>query len=546
MTIRQLRVDNGDVVQAPGERKAIISAIVIVVILRLFTLGCPPFLDRTEARAALISKIVLETGQPFVLQSPIEGVLTPYWAKPPLHYWIGAIGQALFGSGEVGARIPGFVGYLATLVLTFAFGRKFFAEDTALRAVLVLASTPLFNVISGLALPDNTFLCFITSAIVLSYFSLVERSLVGGIVQAGLGGASLALSVLTKGPVGLILTWIPLLVWTLLQDKRPKDLLVKAVAHLLAILIITVPVFTQLEIQNPGYLKYMILKENIGRYLQPDSIVTFGSVHRLYFGLGVIYGVVGFLPWSISLFRLSWFKGLIKERNSNKEFLVYCAFWPMIFFSFTRSALGTYILPSLPFLSLLFAQMLTVVKPNDGALLRVGVLLCTIGSFAFGMSADLDREHTTYAVLLIATLAMCGLIGERKRTLPRFAVCLAIVLAISTVSLNAYLSDRFSTKHVLAAIDESHVAGLRAFTWETPYSAYMYDSALFRNLLVQRNASTSNLNVSDEEVQAKTCDSAVVSKKKDLHLLKKSPEASQLHRHGKWLWIENGCELLPR
>src|SRR5690349_5982865 len=90
-------------------RVSSLIALLIVVALRLITLGCPPFLDRTEARAALISKIVLETGDAFNLQSPIDGALKPYWAKPPLHYWLGAIGQSVFGSNELGARIPSFV-----------------------------------------------------------------------------------------------------------------------------------------------------------------------------------------------------------------------------------------------------------------------------------------------------------------------------------------------------------------------------------------------------------------------------------------------------
>lgn len=507
----------------------ILIAIVLVVMLRLVTLGCPPFLDRTDSRAALISRILTETHNPFNLQLPIEGVLRPYWAKPPLHYWLGAVSQNIFGANEIGARLPSFAAYLLTLAATFLFGRRLTGGTNALRAALILSSTPLFFIVSGLALPDNSLLCFIVAAIYFAHSAITTSANGSGLIPAAFSGAALALGVLVKGPIAIVLVWGAVFAWLVWERACLRELIPEFLVHCFTAGMILVPLFVKLEFINPGYLKYMLVTENFRRFIDSAAAVNFGSVHQSYYGLGIAYGILGFLPWAISILRISWLRGLIRDGDSATKLLICCSVWPLVFFSLTKSTLGTYVLPSLPFLSLLCAKAISVQAYKD-AFIRAVLFAMSVAGLVFGMTADIDHEHVIYVLLLTGALAIGGAFGGRQQRYVRLAIGSAIVIATTTFSLNAYLSDRYSTKHILTTLKAAGSGGPSRFVWETPYSAFMYDDALLHRLIAKGNINF--------------CAGTVVSRKKDLHLLARSPEGHVTHQHGKWIWIEDGCDLI--
>ena len=78
-------------------------AIVSLIILRAYLNSAIPLMDKTEARYAEISRIMVETNNWIVLQIDY-GI--PFWAKPPLSTWLSASSISLFGLNEFFVRLP--------------------------------------------------------------------------------------------------------------------------------------------------------------------------------------------------------------------------------------------------------------------------------------------------------------------------------------------------------------------------------------------------------------------------------------------------------
>ena len=66
-----------------------------LLLIRVFFNTVLPLMDQTEARYSEIARIMHETANWVVLQIDY-GV--PFWAKPPLSTWAGALSLTLFGT----------------------------------------------------------------------------------------------------------------------------------------------------------------------------------------------------------------------------------------------------------------------------------------------------------------------------------------------------------------------------------------------------------------------------------------------------------------
>ncbi|HQU40655.1 MAG TPA: glycosyltransferase family 39 protein, partial [Chitinophagales bacterium] len=52
----------------------------------------------------------------------------PFWEKPPLFFWLQALGMEVFGVGEFAARLPNVICGMITIPLLYTIGRRLFDE----------------------------------------------------------------------------------------------------------------------------------------------------------------------------------------------------------------------------------------------------------------------------------------------------------------------------------------------------------------------------------------------------------------------------------
>ncbi len=146
--------------------------------------------------------------------------------KPPLTYWTTALSYKLFGVSELSTRLPSMLFAVMLLALVFTWVRQETNVEVAVNVVLVLATSliSLRHFRSGEA---DTTLIFFISAACYAGFNLLHRAVNEQRKWAALAMLAMGLGFLSKGPAGLVIPLITLLVYAYLNKQMPtlKNLL---------------------------------------------------------------------------------------------------------------------------------------------------------------------------------------------------------------------------------------------------------------------------------------------------------------------------------
>ena len=162
-------------------------------------LGGAALFDEDEAIHATCAREMLEQDQ-WVVPS-FNGQMFP--DKPPLMFWMMMVAYKLFGTTEFAARFPSAVLGVATVLATYALGKRLFSAGAGFWAGLILASTIIFTVSARAATVDSA-LTFLTTAAMICFVRGQEEKETRWISFV-LAYACLGVAVLAKGPVGVVL-----------------------------------------------------------------------------------------------------------------------------------------------------------------------------------------------------------------------------------------------------------------------------------------------------------------------------------------------------
>ncbi len=147
----------------------------------------------------------------------------PFWEKPPLFIWFQALSMKIFGINEFAARFPDAVCGVITLLVLFRFGRKIVNREFGLFWAAFYGGSilPFFYFKSGII--DPWFNLFIFLGIVHAYLYLSEKNNKKKLIHACLAALFTGMAVLTKGPVGLLIFGLTVLLYLIIR-KSWKDL----------------------------------------------------------------------------------------------------------------------------------------------------------------------------------------------------------------------------------------------------------------------------------------------------------------------------------
>ena len=244
--------------------------------------------DPVESNYALTAKEMLQAGN--YLSPQIYG---NYWYdKPIFFYWEVIAAFKLFGINEWAARFfPALFG-ISGLLMTYWFTQKLFNRLTALVATVILGTSLEYWLISKTVITDMTLFVFFNAALIffyLGYYFKKRNYYYGAYFFAGM-------AVLTKGPIGLLLPGL-IVVLFLVSQRDYKELLHMKWLGGIAIFVLTA---------GPWYY-YMYSVHGM------DFIDTFLGVHNVlratvsehprdnvwYYYLGMF--IIGFFPWVFTL-----------------------------------------------------------------------------------------------------------------------------------------------------------------------------------------------------------------------------------------------------
>jgi 4-amino-4-deoxy-L-arabinose transferase-like glycosyltransferase len=383
----------------PSAPRTLLWILLALLGLRIATLGLYTLHDTTEARYANIARVMLETGNWI---SPQNAPGDPFWAKPPLYVWSAAASMAVCGVNEFGARLPSVLFVLAACLIVAAWARGSArtrgAPPDEIRltgpvAALVFGTSAVTFVSAGSIMTEAS-LVLATVWMSAAFWFAVARPPTGKPVSAlwrwGFFAAA-GLGMLAKGPVALVYSGLPALVWTCWRGGwRRLWARLPWVRGTLLSAALCVPWYLAAEHRTPGFLEYFILGEHFGRFLVPHwQGDKYGGAHANPIGMIWIFWLAGALPWSFVALSRSWRwlrmrrAGTSTRLDDSGAYILLTAVMPMLFFTPARNTIWPYPLPALPGLAVLLVPAL-LAAPGQAAI--AGLRRWAFGTFA-GMIA---------------------------------------------------------------------------------------------------------------------------------------------------------------
>ncbi len=302
-------------------------------------LGSVHLFDWDEINFAEVAREMIVTGN----YTQVQIDFAPFYEKPPLFFWLQVLSMRLFGINEFAARFPNALFGVLTLLTLYRIGSSVRnAQFGCLWALMyVSALLPHFYFKTGIIDPVFNYFIFlgIYSLSRLSGVSSSQKS----VYWALLGGSSIGLAILTKGPVGWlipVLTWV--IYWTMNRFKPIWALSNLFILGLIAAIIPLVWVgyetyqngltfiqaFIQYQIElfnqpvaghgQPFYYHFLVLL--VGCF--PASILALGSLFRPNFsGKKAFYSWMQILFWVVMML-FSWVTTKIVHYSSMAYFPV--------------------------------------------------------------------------------------------------------------------------------------------------------------------------------------------------------------------------------
>jgi 4-amino-4-deoxy-L-arabinose transferase-like glycosyltransferase len=293
----------------------------------------------------------------------------PWLEKPALYYWRAMSFFKEFGVSDWSARLPAATGAFLLIVMIFLHMRRF-RPGGQLDAALITASCV---AIVGFARGASTDMQLAAPFCIgmLGWYAWYETGKKFWLFDLYFFGAA---ATLAKGPVapflalGIILLFLGL--------RREWSALRRTIwmPGVLLYLVMVLPWYIAVQRENPTFVQQFIVEHNLKRF------ATNLYEHRqpAWYYLAVL--LVGLMPWTVIAIRAlvaamsdsiaEWkvrinpkrYLGHFRAGDAFPEFLVLWALFPIIFFSFSKSKLPGYILPSIPPITILTGDYLNRIR----------------------------------------------------------------------------------------------------------------------------------------------------------------------------------------
>jgi 4-amino-4-deoxy-L-arabinose transferase-like glycosyltransferase len=349
--------------RSAGERvtHALLLLIGALVLLRLVGMAGLPLMDTTEARYAEVGRKMLELNDWI---TPWHDYGVPFWAKPPLSFWLTALSMKCFGVNEFAARLPHFLCMVLVAGLCWRLANS--RRDTPpLACIGLLAGAALSLLAAGAVMTDEALTLGTTLAMGGLWQALHGPRRRTGCVLLFTG---LTIGLLAKGPLVLLLVGLPTVAWA--TQTRQLGRLWKEVPWLIGLAMSVAAAgwwYLAAELKTPGFIDYFIVGEHWHRFVTPGwSGDRYGFAHAFAPGTIWVFALVATFPWplvllAVALDRRRATADPFNEEADRRSWRLYLACWslaPLVFFTAARNIILPYALPALPAMALWASQWL--------------------------------------------------------------------------------------------------------------------------------------------------------------------------------------------
>lgn len=297
-----------------------------------------PITDPVESNYALTAKEMVLTAD--WVSPRIYGNV--WFDKPVFFYWLTAIAFQIFGFSEWAARLMPALFASAGLVLLYWFTIKTTTRRTALLAMMIMGTSFEYILLAKLVITDMVFFVFNCAALGFFYLGYVKMD---GTKRWYLAAyVSMALAVLTKGPIGALLPGLVMLLVIMLQRNWSELKAMFLPTGVLLFTIVALPWYAAMytlhgmEFINNFFGVHNYLRATVSEH--PKDNVS-------YYYLGVF--VLSMLPWSALAIK-ALIQGCKDLRSQKSPLLLFLFLWIAAYFGFYSLMATKYLTYTFPIL----------------------------------------------------------------------------------------------------------------------------------------------------------------------------------------------------
>jgi 4-amino-4-deoxy-L-arabinose transferase-like glycosyltransferase len=291
---------------------ALLGLWLIIFFAALFS---PPLLDDADATHSQAARAMVTTGDWVTLH--VNGIR--YLEKPPLPYWLVALGFRIFGFNTFSVHLPLALAVLALAVLGYCWARRAFDDRTAFYTALsILTCTGVF-LFTRIFIPEvllSLFLCLALYTFLRTLEATSQdpnptptpgapsssRTLRLGWTRPYCMWTTLALAVLTKGLVALVFFFATAALYLLLTGQTKKWRSLRPFSGLILFLFIAAPWHILASLRNTGgenghgFFWFYFINEHVLRFLGRRIPRDYNKLPGyLYWSLHLVW----LFPWSL-------------------------------------------------------------------------------------------------------------------------------------------------------------------------------------------------------------------------------------------------------
>ena len=273
-----------------------------------------------------------------------------HYHKPPLTYYITALGYKIFGLNEFGARFFLQIALLLQILLTYKIGQLLFQNDRiALYASIIYFTFPIVLISTNNLTTDAYLTTFVISGIYFWLLYKVKEKPVGLYFTALVIG----LGFMTKGPVIFLPFLIFIFTYKSIFKKKSKfkDHLIFSIILFFGI---SLPWFIKITMEFPELWNYFFETHTLKRVLNAEH---FNRDQPFWYFL--VYAPLVGLPWFLFMITLLIKKWKIEiKRNAILKLLLFNMSIILLLFSIFSSKMILYVLPVYLYVALLSAYFM--------------------------------------------------------------------------------------------------------------------------------------------------------------------------------------------
>jgi len=308
--------------------------------------GLPIDVTRDAGKYATVAKEIYQNGN--FINLTVHG--QPYDQKPPMLFWLGALGFAIGGISNLWFKLPVLLVVFAGIYWAFRLGKSLYNSRVGVLTATMLAFSLIYSLYSMDIHTDTLLQAFVTLAL-WQLFEFIKtkktRHWIFGFVGIGL-------AMLSKGPVGAAIPAFAVVGHLLFKKDFKSFLDYRWYLGILLALVVVSPALIGLMNQfGWNGLKFFFWENNVGR-------ITGSYVKAVNDPLFYVHTLVYlFLPWSLLFFVAAFMeiKTLIQNKFKAPEFFTFTGIW--IYFIILNSAssqLPNYVFSIVPLIAVLTAK----------------------------------------------------------------------------------------------------------------------------------------------------------------------------------------------